>query len=71
MWRTIFTFCIFSLSIVAQVKYSGHKVFRLNVQTVNQAEALSAVRESYDFWTEIGVGRFAYLLKIEMNDSKH
>ena len=32
-------------------------MFRVQVDTKEQADALLAIRESYDFWTEIGIGR--------------
>merc|ERR1719369_1540430 len=40
------------------VDFSGHQVLRAVIDTSEQAEFLVAVREQYDFWTEVGVGRF-------------
>ena len=37
--------------------FNEHKVLRAQVETKEQADALVAIRESYDFWTEIGIGR--------------
>ena len=39
------------------VDYSGHQVLRLEVETFEEAALLAKMREDYDFWTEIGVGR--------------
>ena len=37
--------------------FNEHKVLRAQVETREQADALVAIRDSYDFWTEIGIGR--------------
>ena len=68
MWVFYISYCLFSLTLADQVLYSGHKVLRLDVKTTQQAEVLSGIRESYDFWTEIGVGRFEnFLMDINLN----
>eukprot|EP00091_Calanus_sinicus_P004032 TRINITY_DN14227_c0_g1_i3.p1 TRINITY_DN14227_c0_g1~~TRINITY_DN14227_c0_g1_i3.p1 ORF type:complete len:414 (+),score=99.31 TRINITY_DN14227_c0_g1_i3:90-1331(+) len=45
------------VACAAQVDYSGHKVFRADVRTSEQADFLVEIRERFDFWTEVGVGR--------------
>jgi len=51
-----FLFCLLA-TCSALVDYSGHKVIRTNVETSEQADFLSELRGSYDFWTEVGLGR--------------
>jgi len=45
------------IAVNAEETFHGHQVFRVQVDTKEQADALLAIRESYDFWTEIGIGR--------------
>jgi hypothetical protein len=45
------------IACAAQVDYSGHRVFRADVKTSEQADFLVEMRETFDFWTEVGVGR--------------
>jgi len=47
-----------AISCSAQVDYSGHQVLRADVKTTDQGDFLVELRESFDFWTEVGVGRF-------------
>ena len=49
----------------AVVDYSGHQVFRTRVTTAEQAEFLVELRHDYDFWTEVGVGRYIRLVDIK------
>jgi len=44
-------------AVNAVENFHGHQVLRAQVDTKEQADALVAIRESYDFWTEIGIGR--------------
>ena len=50
-------FLALAASCCALVDYSGHQVLRLEVETLEEAALLAEMREDYDFWTEIGVGR--------------
>merc|ERR1712114_87345 len=45
------------IAVNAVENFDGHQVHRAEVKTRDQADALVAIRESYDFWTEIGIGR--------------
>lgn len=45
------------IACAGQVDYSGHQVFRADVKTSEQADFLVEMREAFDFWTEVGVGR--------------
>merc|ERR1712227_967066 len=45
------------IAVNAWETFNEHKVLRAQVETREQADALVAIRESYDFWTEIGIGR--------------
>merc|ERR1712135_269937 len=45
------------IAVNAWETFNEHKVLRAQVETKEQADALVAIRESYDFWTEIGIGR--------------
>jgi len=44
-------------AVLAKEDFHGHQVIRAQVDTTDQAEALLSLRSSYDFWSEIGVGR--------------
>merc|ERR1719233_306844 len=44
------------------VDYSGHQVLRVEVHTSEEADFLVELRENYDFWTEVGVGRSVDIL---------
>jgi len=54
----LLSFSAIAISCSAQVDYSGHQVLRADVKTTDQADFLVELRESFDFWTEVGVGRF-------------
>merc|ERR1711973_616107 len=45
------------IAVNALESFNEHKVLRAQVETKEQADALVAIRDSYDFWTEIGIGR--------------
>merc|ERR1711915_642614 len=45
------------IAVNAVENFHGHQVLRAEVETRDQADALVAIRESFDFWTEIGIGR--------------
>jgi len=47
----------FAVVCAGQVDYSGHKVIRANVINTEQADFLVEMRENWDFWTEVGLGR--------------
>ena len=53
----LIVFLALAASCCALVDYSGHQVLRLEVETFEEAALLAEMRENYDFWTEIGVGR--------------
>merc|ERR1712013_849989 len=55
-------FLALAASCCALVDYSGHQVLRLKVETLEEAALLAGMREDYDFWTEIGVGRSVDIL---------
>merc|ERR1719348_47444 len=50
-------FLALAASCSALLDYSGYQVLRLEVETFEEAALLAEMREDYDFWTEIGVGR--------------
>ena len=59
------TLCVL-LSIVSvfggdQVTYHGHQVIRAIVDTREQGELLMQLSSQYDFWSEVGIGRFGPL----------
>ena len=65
---SVFSFCsemrsftllslFFAVACAGQVDYSGHKVIRANVINTEQADFLVEMRENWDFWTEVGLGR--------------
>jgi len=52
-----FLLLVITYSANGAADFTGHQVLRVSVESSAQAEALLALEDKYDFWTEIGVGR--------------
>ena len=50
-----------------QVTYHGHKVIKAMVTNKEQGDFLIELSSEYDFWSEVGIGRFKYKYKSCLN----